>query len=101
VGIDRKEVEHIARLARLELTEDEKNLFTEQLAQIVHYFEKLQELDVDGIEPTCHVEEMTNRMRKDELQGSLSPEDALSNAPESEANQFKVPLVVKDIGSVS
>ena len=101
MGIDRKEVEHIARLARLELTEDEKKLFTEQLAQIVHYFETLQELDVDGIEPTCHVEEMTNRMRKDELQTSLSPEDALSNAPESESNRFKVPLVVKDIGSSS
>lgn len=101
MGIDRKEVEHIARLARLELSEDEKNLFTEQLAQIVDYFEKLQELDVDDIEPTCHVEEMTSRMRRDELESSLSPEDALSNAPESESNQFKVPLVVKDIGSVS
>jgi aspartyl-tRNA(Asn)/glutamyl-tRNA(Gln) amidotransferase subunit C len=101
VGIDREEVEHIARLARLELTDDEKKLFTEQLAQIVRYFEKLQELNVDGVEPTCHVEEMTNRMRRDELQASLTPEDALSNAPESESNQFKVPLVVKDIGSVS
>jgi len=101
MGIDRKEVEHIAKLARLELTEKEKELFTEQLAQIVVYFEKLQELDVDGIEPTCHVERMTNRMRKDELEPSIPPEEALSNAPESEANQFRVPLVVKDIGSVS
>ena len=101
MGIDRKEVEHIARLARLELTEDEKGLFTEQLAQIVDYFEKLQELDVEGVVPTCHVEEMTNRMRKDDPEASLSPEDALANAPESESSQFRVPLVVKDIGTVS
>jgi aspartyl-tRNA(Asn)/glutamyl-tRNA(Gln) amidotransferase subunit C len=101
MGIDRKEVEHIARLARLELTEEEKELFTHQLAQIVRYFEKLQELDVLGVEPTCHVEQMSNRMRGDELEPSLSPEEAISNAPESEENQFRVPLVVKEIGSVS
>jgi aspartyl-tRNA(Asn)/glutamyl-tRNA(Gln) amidotransferase subunit C len=98
VGIDKKEVEHIAKLARLELTEKEKELFTNQLAEIVLYFEKLQELDIEGVEPTCHVEQISNRMREDIPLPSLSLEDALTNAPESEANHFRVPLVVKDIG---
>lgn len=101
MGIDREEVEHIAGLARLELSEDEKRLFTEQLAEIVRYFEKLQELDVEGVEPTCHVEEMSNRFRKDEREQSLSTEEALANVPDSESGQVRVPLVVKDIGSVS
>ncbi len=101
MGIDRKEVEHIANLARLELTEEEKERFTGQLSEIVSYFEKLQELDVEGVEPTCHVEKMTNRMRSDSKEPSLLLEETLLNAPESEANQFRVPLAVKDIGSVS
>jgi len=101
VGVDRKEVEHIARLARLDLTEEEKKLFTEQLAEIVSYVEKLKELDIEGIEPTSHVEKLTTRLRQDKLKDSLSREDALSNAPESESGQFRVPLVVKDIGRLS
>jgi aspartyl-tRNA(Asn)/glutamyl-tRNA(Gln) amidotransferase subunit C len=101
VGIDREEVEHIASLARLELTEEEKVRFTEQLPEIVRYFEKLQELNVEGVEPTCHVEKMTNRLRSDSEERSLLLEETLRNAPESEANQFRVPLAMKDIGSVS
>lgn len=101
MGIDRKEVEHIARLARLDLSEEEKEMFAEQLTDIVDYVEKLKELDVDKVEPTCHIEEMTNRFRKDRPGEELSKEKATANAPESEAGQFRVPLVVKDIGSVS
>jgi len=101
MGVDRKEVEHIAKLARLELSEKDKELFTEQLTDIVDYVEKLKELDVEKVEPTCHVEDMTNRFREDRVGDELSREKATANAPESEAGQFRVPLVVKDIGSVS
>ncbi|MFQ5905362.1 MAG: Asp-tRNA(Asn)/Glu-tRNA(Gln) amidotransferase subunit GatC [bacterium] len=97
MGIDRREVEHIANLARLDLSEEEKELFTEQLGAIVEYVEKLKELNVDEVEPTCHIEKMTNRLREDEPKASLSPEEALSNAPEAESGQFRVPLVVKEL----
>jgi len=101
VGIDRKEVEHIAELARLALSEKEKEVFTDQLTDIVDYVEKLKELDVEKVEPTCHIEEMTNRFREDKPGDELSREKATANAPECEAGQFRVPLVVKDIGPVS
>lgn len=101
MGIERKEVEHIARLARLHLPEEEIKQFTVQLGEIVEYFAKLRELNIEGVEPTSHVEKMTNRMRKDKPGTSLSREEGMSNAPDASNGQYRVPIVIKDEGPVS
>jgi aspartyl-tRNA(Asn)/glutamyl-tRNA(Gln) amidotransferase subunit C len=94
MGIGIREVEHVARLARLELTEEEKERFTEQLNAILAYAEKLNELDTSDIEPTSHVIPLANVMRDDEPCPSWPLEEVLKNAPDSEDGQFKVPAVL-------
>ncbi|QJC51213.1 Asp-tRNA(Asn)/Glu-tRNA(Gln) amidotransferase subunit GatC [Paenibacillus albicereus] len=95
MSIDAKAVEHVANLARLELSEAEKEQFAGQLSAILKYAEKLDELDTDGIEPTSHVLPVTNVMREDEVRESVSNETALRNAPDDEDGQFKVPAVLE------
>jgi len=94
--ITRKEVEHVARLARLELSEGEKDLMTGQLDRILGYMDKLNELETGGVEPTSHVIPMVNVMRDDEAKPSLSPDDALANAPDRETPYFRVPRIIED-----
>ena len=94
--ITRKEVEHVARLARLELSEDEKETMTRQLDSILGCNEKLNELDISQVEPTSHVIPMVNVMREDEVRPSLSPDDALANAPDREDAFFRVPRIIED-----
>jgi aspartyl-tRNA(Asn)/glutamyl-tRNA(Gln) amidotransferase subunit C len=94
--ITKKEVEHVARLARLELSEDEKETMTRQLDSILGYMDKLNELDTSHVEPTSHVIPMVNVMREDEVRPSLSPEDALANAPDREDAFFRVPRIIED-----
>jgi aspartyl-tRNA(Asn)/glutamyl-tRNA(Gln) amidotransferase subunit C len=89
------EVEHVAHLARLALTEGEKDRFGEQLSSILEYAERLQELDTDAIPATATVLPLTNVMREDEVQPSLSRADVLANAPAVEADFFRVPLVLE------
>ena len=86
----------MARLARLELSEDEKEIMTRQLDSILGYIEKLNELDTSQVEPTSHVIPMLNVMREDEVRPSLSPEDALANAPDREDAFFRVPRIIED-----
>lgn len=96
VKITREVVEHVALLARLELSEAEKVEYTRQLNQILEHMDKLNELATDGIEPTFYVlEEMRNVLRPDVRQDGLSREEALENAPEREAGCFKVPPVIE------
>ncbi|MFB9326473.1 Asp-tRNA(Asn)/Glu-tRNA(Gln) amidotransferase subunit GatC [Paenibacillus aurantiacus] len=95
MSITLKDVEHVAKLARLALTEQEKEQFTGQLNAILKYAEKLNQLDTDGIEPTSHVLPVTNVMREDEVRESVSNETALKNAPDEEDGQFKVPAVLE------
>ncbi|TYP68613.1 Asp-tRNA(Asn)/Glu-tRNA(Gln) amidotransferase subunit GatC [Paenibacillus methanolicus] len=95
MSITLKDVEHVAKLARLELTEQEKEQFTGQLNAILKYAEKLNQLDTEGIEPTSHVLPVTNVMREDENRESVSNETALKNAPDEEDGQFKVPAVLE------
>ena len=95
-NITREEVEHVARLARLELSEDEKDLMTAQLDRILGYMDKLNELDMSQVEPTSHVIPMVNVMREDEAKPSLSPDDALANAPDRETPYFRVPRIIED-----
>ncbi|SDS24781.1 aspartyl/glutamyl-tRNA(Asn/Gln) amidotransferase subunit C [Paenibacillaceae bacterium GAS479] len=95
MSIGMKDVEHVANLARLELSADEKEQFVGQLNAILKYAEKLGELDTDGVEPTSHVLPVTNVMREDVVKESLSNETALLNAPDDEDGQFKVPAVLE------
>lgn len=95
MSITKKEVEHVANLARLELTELEKDQFVGQLNAILKYADKLNGLDTDGIEPTSHVLPLANVMREDTVKPSWPIEKVLLNAPEEENGQFKVPAVLE------
>lgn len=95
MSITPKDVEHVARLARLELSDAEKDQFTEQLNAILKYAEKLNGLDTDNVEPTSHVLPIKNVMREDEKRPSLPIEKVLLNAPDEEDGQFKVPAVLE------
>lgn len=89
------EVEHVALLARLELTDEEKERFTEQLNSILQHFQALSEVDTTGVPPTSHVIEVHNVTRPDRVTPSLSPEEALSGAPDRVDDLFQVPRVVE------
>jgi len=95
MSITIKDVEHVANLARLELSDEEKTTFAGQLNAILKYAEKLNELNTDGIEPTSHVLPLANVMREDEVKPSLPIEKVLLNAPEEEDGQIKVPAVLE------
>jgi aspartyl-tRNA(Asn)/glutamyl-tRNA(Gln) amidotransferase subunit C len=93
--ITTQEVEHVAKLARLELAEQEKEKLTDQLSNILTYVEKLNELDTTGVEPTSHVLAINNVMRDDVAEESLSQDQALANAPEKAAGHYKVPKIIE------
>jgi len=93
--ITKQEVEHVARLARLELSELEKEKLTDQLSNILTYVEKLNELDTQGVEPTSHILDINNVMRDDVAVASLTQEQALANAPEKAAGHYKVPKIIE------
>ncbi|MGB9802225.1 Asp-tRNA(Asn)/Glu-tRNA(Gln) amidotransferase subunit GatC [Desulfofundulus sp.] len=89
-----KDVEHVALLARLELTDEEKQMFAKQLNAILEYAQMLNELNTDDIPPTAHVLPLKNVWREDEVGEHLPPEEVLANAPETEGQFFKVPRIV-------
>jgi aspartyl-tRNA(Asn)/glutamyl-tRNA(Gln) amidotransferase subunit C len=91
MAITRDEVLHVARLARLELTEEEVARFTEQLSAILEAVTKVSELDLSGVEPTAHPLDVVNVWAEDEPRTSIPVDDALANAPDREAGFFKVP----------
>jgi aspartyl-tRNA(Asn)/glutamyl-tRNA(Gln) amidotransferase subunit C len=93
--ISKKEIEHIASLARLHLSEEEKELFGSQLSSILEYMEKLNELDTKDIEPTSHVLPLSNVMKDDMLMPSIPREDALMNAPDHTDKFFRVPKIIE------
>jgi aspartyl-tRNA(Asn)/glutamyl-tRNA(Gln) amidotransferase subunit C len=95
--ITTKDVEYVARLARLKLSDQEKEKFTEQLTSILDYVDQLKELDTDNIEPTSHAIKMGNVWREDVLSPSSDEERELilSNAPDREENFFKVKKVIE------
>jgi len=92
--ISKKQVEHVAWLARIELTEDEKEAFTKQLNEILDYFKKIDEIDTSNIKPTFHVLDLVNVLRDDKIEPSLSKEDALKNAPQKEDSFIKAPKIL-------
>jgi aspartyl-tRNA(Asn)/glutamyl-tRNA(Gln) amidotransferase subunit C len=93
--ISEDEVEHIAWLARIELSKEEKRLFLKQFNDILAYFQKISEVDTEGIEPTYHVIDLKNIFRSDEVKPSLPVEEALQNAPKREGKFIKAPRIAK------
>ena len=93
--ISKQEVEHVAKLARLELAEGEKDTLIDQLSDILTYVETLNGLDTKGVEPTSHVLDIKNVMRDDVSAPSIPQEQALANAPEKAAGHFKVPKIIE------
>jgi aspartyl-tRNA(Asn)/glutamyl-tRNA(Gln) amidotransferase subunit C len=90
-----EEVDHIALLGRLELTEGERENFTRQLSAILDYFQQLKGLDTTGVLPTSHVIPMQNVLREDEPKPSLSQQEALANAPQEQQGCFQVPRIIE------
>jgi aspartyl-tRNA(Asn)/glutamyl-tRNA(Gln) amidotransferase subunit C len=95
VKLSREEVGQVAFLARLELTDSEKDSLTGHINNLLEHFAKLQELDTSGVEPTSHVIPVENVFRADSSRPSLPVEDVLANAPEAEDNCFAVPRIVE------
>lgn len=89
-----KDVEYVAKLARLELSREEKVRFGPELDKIVKYIDQLNEVDTDKVPVTSHVIPLRNVLRGDEVLPSLSADQALANAPKSEGGFFRVPRVI-------
>ena len=87
-------VEYLAKLIRIGLSEEEKELFSSQLGDVLEYVEQLKEVDVSDVEPMYHPLPITNRMRKDEIKPSIERDKALKNAPEKKDGFFVVPNVI-------
>lgn len=93
--ITKEQIQHIAVLSRLNLSEEEKDLFGSQLSSILDYMDQLNELDTRETEPTSHVLSLSNVMRDDILTSSLPGEEALKNAPSHSENFYRVPRIIE------
>ena len=93
-GFKEEEIEHIALLARIELRDEERELFARQFKTIINYFHIIDEVDTTGVEPTLHVLKLTNALREDIVAKSLLTETALANAPNREKKYFKAPRII-------
>jgi aspartyl-tRNA(Asn)/glutamyl-tRNA(Gln) amidotransferase subunit C len=89
--IDRDQVLHVAKLARLKLTDDEVDRMAGELSKILEHVETMNELDLEGVEPTSHVVDLTNVLREDVPRPCLSREQALDQAPDAAEGGFRVP----------
>lgn len=93
--IDKKTIEYIANLSRIELSNQEKETFVHQLSDILAYIEKLNQLNTQDVKPMAYSMNTTNVLRDDKLEPSISREDALVNAPSTMGVFFKVPKVIE------
>jgi aspartyl-tRNA(Asn)/glutamyl-tRNA(Gln) amidotransferase subunit C len=89
--IDREQVLHVARLARLRLEDGDVERMTGELSGILEHVDRIAELDLEGVEPTSHVVALENVLRADEPRPSLAPEQALASAPDPDRGAFRVP----------
>ena len=94
MNLSSKEVEYVARLARLEITDRETEKVTAQLNDILGYIDKLNELDTTGVAPMSHAIAVTNSFREDKVVDSIGTEKALANAPDGRGEFFRVPKVI-------
>lgn len=95
MGLTREEVLHIARLARVGVSDRDIAMFQEQLSEILDHFEALRQLDTEGVPPTSHPLSLESIMRPDEVRPSLSQDDVLANAPRTEAGAFRVRAILE------
>jgi len=93
--VDLHEVEHVATLARIELAESEREGYAETLSSILEFFDRLKEVDTDGVPPTSHVLDLTNAWRPDRCEPSLDAEETLRNAPDRSERFFRVPKIIE------
>lgn len=94
-NITEEEVKRVAELARLEVTEEETKQYKDHLSMIISYFEKLNELNTEGVKPTTHVLDLKNIYSKDEAKHTIKREDAFKNAPDAEDGYFRVPSIME------
>ena len=94
--ITMRDVEHVARLSRLALTDQEKERMRRELDGILSYIDKLRALDTANVPPTSHAVPMTNVMREDEPRPSLAQDEMLANAPERSGEFFRVPKIIEE-----
>ena len=94
--IERSVVDHVARLARLDLSEEERARMGAELSQILAHADRIQALDLDGVEPTSHAVPVVNALRRDEVKPSLEQEESLAGAPAVEAGRFRVPHIIEE-----
>ena len=95
MDIDNGLVDRLAELSKLEFNADEKERIKGDLQKILNLVEKLNEVNVDGLEPLKYMNDDVNVLREDEVKGQVSKSDALSNAPQRDSDYFKVPKVIK------
>jgi len=94
--ISKEQVRHVAKLARLEITETEQEAFSRQLSSIRTHIEQLKSWDTTGIEPTATVLDQTNVFREDQTKLCLPVDQALANSPDSEGGYFRVPRILEE-----
>ena len=94
--LTKDQVKKVAKLANLQLTDTEEELYTEQISEILEYIKKLEEVDTEGVEPTFNVTGLFNAMRTDESSECLTQEKALQNAPKVKRNMFATTGVFKE-----
>ena len=92
----REQVQKVALLSRLEFPPDQADALADQLSHILTYIDKLNELDTEGIEPLSHSLRLTNVLRPDSARPSLSPAEALANAPQTQDGCFRVPQIIQE-----
>ena len=93
--IDAGQVAHIAKLARLDINDQEKELFGSQLSNILEHVRKLDELDTSSVQPTSHVLDISDVMREDTERPSLAVDEALKNAPDHTDKFYRVPKIIE------
>jgi aspartyl-tRNA(Asn)/glutamyl-tRNA(Gln) amidotransferase subunit C len=94
--ISKQQVAHVARLARLELTEDELELYTSQLASILQHAADIEALDIEGVPPTAHPFPLENVLREDIVVAGLDRDEVLAQAPDAEAGRFRIPRILSE-----
>jgi aspartyl-tRNA(Asn)/glutamyl-tRNA(Gln) amidotransferase subunit C len=94
MALSEKDVQYVAKLARLEVTEQEVAKYTQQLGNILGYIEEMGKLDTSNVEPLTHPLDMKNVFREDVVKPSLTQTEVLSNGPEVQSGHFKVPKIM-------
>lgn len=94
MAITLKDVEYVAKLAKLKLSEEEKKKFQKELDKIIKYIDQLNQVDTENVPITSHIVPMENVLREDKVKPSLTQEEALANAPDKKDGYFRVPKVI-------